>query len=109
MGRVQESLPGGEFAAIAAAGYSARFFLELSSLSSLSHSREKPFDDDHVKLDDTVIFRHDRQVSQTNQKKETRMKQAMVLYDFHGSPCARRVRIVLLEKGLEWETRMVDL
>jgi glutathione S-transferase/GST-like protein len=33
----------------------------------------------------------------------------ITLYDFHGSPCARRVRIVLLEKGLEWETRLVDL
>ena len=33
----------------------------------------------------------------------------LVLYDFDGSPCARRVRIVLLEKRLEWETRLVDL
>ena len=33
----------------------------------------------------------------------------LVLYDFHGSPCARRVRAVLLEKGLTWETRLVDL
>jgi glutathione S-transferase len=33
----------------------------------------------------------------------------LVLYDFHGSPCARRVRIVMLEKGVEWETRLVDL
>jgi glutathione S-transferase len=37
------------------------------------------------------------------------MNDQIILYDFHGSPCARRVRIVLLEKGLEWETRMVDL
>ena len=34
---------------------------------------------------------------------------SLVLYDFHGSPCARRVRAVLLEKGLTWETRLVDL
>lgn len=33
----------------------------------------------------------------------------LVLYDFHGSPCARRVRAVLLEKGLRWITRLVDL
>jgi glutathione S-transferase len=32
----------------------------------------------------------------------------LVLYDAPGSPCAR-VRIVLLEKGLRWETRLVDL
>lgn len=37
------------------------------------------------------------------------MSAPLVLYDFHGSPCARRVRIVLLEKGLSWETRLVDL
>ncbi|HUO04120.1 MAG TPA: glutathione S-transferase family protein [Candidatus Binataceae bacterium] len=37
------------------------------------------------------------------------MKDTLILYDFHGSPCARRVRIVMLEKGLEWETRIVDL
>jgi len=34
---------------------------------------------------------------------------SLVLYDFHGSPCARRVRAMLLEKGLTWETRLVDL
>ena len=33
----------------------------------------------------------------------------ITLYDFHGSPCARRVRVVLLEKGLGWETKLVDL
>jgi glutathione S-transferase len=33
----------------------------------------------------------------------------LVLYDFHGSPCARRVRAVLLEKRLRWTTRLVDL
>ncbi len=37
------------------------------------------------------------------------MNGQLILYDFHGSPCARRVRIVLLEKGLQWETRLVDL
>jgi len=37
------------------------------------------------------------------------MNEPITLYDFHGSPCARRVRIVLLEKGLEWHTRIVDL
>jgi len=35
--------------------------------------------------------------------------EALTLYDYHGSPCARRVRIVLLEKGLRWTTRLVDL
>jgi glutathione S-transferase len=33
----------------------------------------------------------------------------LVLYDSPGSPCARRVRIVLLEKGLAWTTRVLDL
>ena len=33
----------------------------------------------------------------------------IVLYDSPGSPCARRVRIVLLEKGLTWTTHLVDL
>ncbi|HYV57401.1 MAG TPA: glutathione S-transferase N-terminal domain-containing protein [Candidatus Nitrosopolaris sp.] len=37
------------------------------------------------------------------------MTDALTLYDFQGSPCARRVRIVLLEKGLTWTTRIVDL
>jgi glutathione S-transferase len=37
------------------------------------------------------------------------MSETIILYDFHGSPCARQVRIVMLEKGLEWETRLVDL
>jgi glutathione S-transferase len=37
------------------------------------------------------------------------MNDHLILYDFHGSPCARRVRIVMLEKGLIWETRLVDL
>src|SRR2546422_10788278 len=39
----------------------------------------------------------------------TRMADAITLYDSHGSPCARRVRAVLLEKGLAWATRLVDL
>jgi glutathione S-transferase len=33
----------------------------------------------------------------------------ITLYDAPGSPCARRVRAVLLEKGLQWTTRLVDL
>src|SRR3989441_7772764 len=37
------------------------------------------------------------------------MTEAITLYDSPGSPCARRVRAVLLEKGLEWTTRLVDL
>jgi glutathione S-transferase len=37
------------------------------------------------------------------------MADDLVLYDTPGSPCARRVRVVLLEKGLRWETRLVDL
>jgi glutathione S-transferase len=34
---------------------------------------------------------------------------AITLYDAHGSPCARRVRAVLLEKGIAWTTRVLDL
>jgi glutathione S-transferase len=37
------------------------------------------------------------------------MTETITLYDAHGSPCARRVRAVLLEKGLGWTTRLVDL
>jgi len=37
------------------------------------------------------------------------MSGAIILYDAHGSPCARRVRAVLHEKGLEWTPRVVDL
>jgi glutathione S-transferase len=33
----------------------------------------------------------------------------LLLYDFPSSPCARRVRITLLEKGLAWDTQMIDL
>lgn len=37
------------------------------------------------------------------------MGSELVLYDSPGSPCARRVRITLLEKGLAWDTVVVDL
>src|SRR2546427_5729487 len=37
------------------------------------------------------------------------MTESITLYDSPGSPCARRVRAVLLEKGLAWTTRLVDL
>ncbi len=37
------------------------------------------------------------------------MTDDIILYDAPGSPCARRVRIALLEKGLTWTTRLVDL
>jgi glutathione S-transferase len=37
------------------------------------------------------------------------MNDAITLYDAHGSPCARRVRAVLLEKGIPWTTRLLDL
>ncbi len=33
----------------------------------------------------------------------------LLLYDAVGSPCARRVRIVMLEKGLAWRTHWMDL
>jgi glutathione S-transferase len=33
----------------------------------------------------------------------------LILYDHPSSPCARRVRITLLEKGLSWETQLIDL
>ena len=33
----------------------------------------------------------------------------LILYDHPSSPCARRVRITLIEKGLAWETQLVDL
>jgi glutathione S-transferase len=33
----------------------------------------------------------------------------LLLYDYAGSPCARRVRISLIEKGLEWDTETIDL
>jgi glutathione S-transferase len=37
------------------------------------------------------------------------MPDDLVLYDSPGSPCARRVRVALLEKGLRWTTRILDL
>ncbi len=37
------------------------------------------------------------------------MSEEIVLYDAVGSPCARRVRIVLLEKNLPWRTHLLDL
>jgi len=37
------------------------------------------------------------------------MTESITLYDSAGSPCARRVRAVLLEKDLAWTTRLVDL
>ena len=37
------------------------------------------------------------------------MPDTITLYDSPGSPCARRVRAVLLEKGLAWTTRLIDL
>lgn len=33
----------------------------------------------------------------------------LILYDFAASPCARRVRITLLEKDLAWDTQLIDL
>jgi glutathione S-transferase len=33
----------------------------------------------------------------------------LILYDHPSSPCARRVRITLLEKGLAWDTQIIDL
>src|SRR5262245_59198187 len=33
----------------------------------------------------------------------------LILYDHPDSPCARRVRITLIEKGLGWETQIIDL
>jgi glutathione S-transferase len=37
------------------------------------------------------------------------MADDLVLYDHPASPCARRVRIALLEKGLAWRSRPIDL
>jgi len=36
-------------------------------------------------------------------------RNGLILYDFAASPCARRVRITLLEKDLAWDTQIVDL
>lgn len=37
------------------------------------------------------------------------MADQIVLYDHPASPCGRRVRIALLEKGLRWRSRVIDL
>ena len=37
------------------------------------------------------------------------MPDELVLYDHPASPCARRVRIALIEKGLRWRSRVIDL
>ncbi|HXJ36660.1 MAG TPA: glutathione S-transferase family protein [Candidatus Eisenbacteria bacterium] len=37
------------------------------------------------------------------------MADELVLYDHPASPCARRVRIALIEKGLAWRSRVIDL
>ena len=37
------------------------------------------------------------------------MADELILYDHAASPCARRVRIALLEKGLRWRSRPIDL
>jgi glutathione S-transferase len=37
------------------------------------------------------------------------MADDLVLYDHVASPCARRVRITLIEKGLGWRSRPIDL
>lgn len=37
------------------------------------------------------------------------MADELVLYDHPASPCARRVRIALLEKGQRWRSRPIDL
>jgi glutathione S-transferase len=36
-------------------------------------------------------------------------RQGLLLYDFGASPCARRCRISMLEKGLVWDTQTIDL
>ena len=33
----------------------------------------------------------------------------IILYDHPASPCARRVRIALIEKGVRWRSRPIDL
>ncbi|OUS26883.1 hypothetical protein A9Q99_16850 [Gammaproteobacteria bacterium 45_16_T64] len=37
------------------------------------------------------------------------MKHDIVLYDYEGSPCARRVKIFLIEKGIPFRTQIVNL
>ena len=36
-------------------------------------------------------------------------RHGLILYDHPSSPCARRVRITLLEKNLTWDTQVIDL
>jgi glutathione S-transferase len=36
-------------------------------------------------------------------------RHGLILYDHPSSPCARRVRITLLEKELVWDTQIIDL
>ena len=36
-------------------------------------------------------------------------RHGLLLYDFGASPCARRCRISMLEKGLVWDTQTIDL
>ena len=36
-------------------------------------------------------------------------RHGLLLYDFGASPCARRCRITLIEKGLYWDTQTIDL
>jgi glutathione S-transferase len=36
-------------------------------------------------------------------------RHGLIVYDHPSSPCARRVRITLLEKELVWETQIIDL
>ena len=36
-------------------------------------------------------------------------RHGLLLYDFGASPCARRCRITMIEKGLRWDTETIDL
>lgn len=33
----------------------------------------------------------------------------LFLFDYPGSPCARRVRIMMVEKGIDWHNITIDL
>ena len=37
------------------------------------------------------------------------MKNEIILYDYEASPCARRVKICLMEKGISYKTQIIDL
>ena len=37
------------------------------------------------------------------------MKNEIILYDYEASPCARRVKICLMEKGIPYKTQTIDL